>query len=95
MSFALILGSLIYGSMNKVEFREDNVFSYSSFTNPGSPFIKQMLVHRSMMSFFSYCCMLYSMLNLPENVAIALLMLQPFFVGLAAYTYQLEKIGPI
>jgi drug/metabolite transporter (DMT)-like permease len=35
------------------------------------------------------------MFHLPENVAIALLMLQPFFIGLAAYTYELEKIGTL
>lgn len=33
------------------------------------------------------------MANLPENVAIALLMLMPFFVGLAALTFEQELLS--
>lgn len=51
-----------------------------------------MLIHRSMMSILSYVCMLYSMDNLPENVFLALIMLLPFFVGLAALTMEAELL---
>lgn len=33
------------------------------------------------------------MQNLPENVAIALLMLMPFFVGIAALTFEQELLS--
>jgi drug/metabolite transporter (DMT)-like permease len=47
-----------------------------------------MLIHRSMMSVLNFLCTVYTMANLPENIAIALLMLMPFFIGLAAFTFE-------
>ena len=89
----MIIGSCLYGALNSVKFREDGIYSYSSFSLPGSPFVHQMLVHRSMMSVLSMFCTIYTMANLPENVAIALLMLMPFFVGLAALTFEQELLS--
>ena len=45
-----------------------------------------------MMSIFAYTCQLYAMAQLPENVFLALIMLLPFFVGLAALTFDQEKL---
>jgi hypothetical protein len=59
-SLALIIGSLIFGAFNKVSFRNDEIFSYSSFTLPGNPFIRQMLVHRSMMAILAFACVAHS-----------------------------------
>ena len=83
----MIVGSMIYGAINNVNFREDGIYSYSSFSLPGNPIVHHMLVHRSMMSTLSFLCTIYTIDNLQENVAIALLMLMPFFVGLAAFTF--------
>lgn len=89
----LIVGSCLYGAIHSVRFREDGIYSYSSFSLPGSPFVHQMLVHRSMMSILSFLCTIYTMANLPENIAIALLMLMPFFVGLSALTFEQELLS--
>lgn len=89
----LIVGSSLYGAIHSVKFREDGIYSYSSFSLPGSPMVHQMLVHRSMMSILSFLCAIYTMANLPENLAIALLMLMPFFVGLAALTFEQELLS--
>jgi drug/metabolite transporter (DMT)-like permease len=87
------MGSIMFGGLNKVGFREDGVYSYSSFSNPGSPFVHQMLVHRAMMSFLSLVCAIYSVISLPENVSLIILMLFPFFVGLAAFTFEKERLS--
>ena len=84
----LIFGSALYGAINGVRFRDDGIYSFSSFSLPGNPYIHQMLIHRSMMSILSFLCTIYTMTNLPENVAIALLMLMPSFVGLSALTFE-------
>ena len=89
-SIVMIIGSLIYGAINSVNFREDGIYSYSNFTLPGNPVVHQLLVHRSMMSTLQTLCAIYTLNNLQENVAIALLMLMPFFVGLAAFTFEQE-----
>ena len=89
----LIIGSALYGAINSVRFREDGIYSYASFSLPGNPYVHQMLIHRSMMSILSFLCTIYSMQNLPENVAIALLMLMPFFVGIAALTFEQELLS--
>lgn len=44
------------------------------------------------MSIFAFTCQLYAMANLPENVFLALLMLLPFFVAMAALTFDQEKL---
>jgi hypothetical protein len=52
-----------------------------------------MLVHRSMMSILSLVCAIYSVISLPENVSIIILMLFPFFVGLAANIFEKERLS--
>jgi len=44
------------------------------------------------MSIIAYTCGLYTMDNLPENVFLVLLMLLPFFVGMAALTLHDEML---
>ena len=91
-SLVLVAGSFIYGTIHSVKFHEDGLYSYSSFSMPGSPFVHKMLIHRSMMNILSFLCSIYTMANLPENVAIAILMLLPFFVGLAALAFEQELL---
>lgn len=45
-----------------------------------------------MMNTLSTLCAVYAMANLPENIAIPLLMLVPFFVGFAALTFEQELL---
>jgi drug/metabolite transporter (DMT)-like permease len=52
-----------------------------------------MLVHRAMMSFLSLVCAIYSVISLPESVSLIILMLFPFFVGLAAFTFEKERLS--
>ena len=52
-----------------------------------------MLVHRAMMSFLSIACAIYSVKNLPEKVSMAILMLFPFCVAIAAFTFDKEKLS--
>ena len=47
------------------------------------------------MAVLSYACVAYSMSQLPQAVAMALLMLFPFFVGIAAFTYEQELMSKV
>jgi drug/metabolite transporter (DMT)-like permease len=79
--------------MNKVYFKEDNIYSYSSFSNPGNPFVHRMLVHRSMMSLFSFICFIYSLKKLDINISLTIMSLLPFSIAIIAhFTFEKERI---
>lgn len=95
-SLMLMLCAFIFGSLNGVSFQDAKdrrrIYSFYSYSWPGTPFIHQMIIHRAMMSIISYALACYSLSLLPQDIAIPALMLMPFIVALAAQLLMKEEV---
>lgn len=84
-SLILIFCAFIFGTINGVSFQDPydkrRIYSFYSYSWPGNPWIHQMIIHRSMMSIFSWALLVYSVATLPLNICAPILMLKPFMIA--------------
>lgn len=93
-----MIGAFIFGSINGAHFHDHDdrrrIYSFYSYSYPGNPWVHQMIIHRAMMAIFSYTFSMYSLSLLPQNIAIPIILLLPFFIGaIAACTYPEETVA--
>lgn len=89
----MILGALVWGGLHSVKFREDQIYSYRSFSLPGNPYLHQMIIHRSMMALFSFVTAIFALNSLPYELSTAILFLFPLLMFILCFIFGAERIG--
>mmetsp|Transcript_37375 Transcript_37375/g.57268 ORF Transcript_37375/g.57268 Transcript_37375/m.57268 type:complete len:246 (-) Transcript_37375:355-1092(-) len=91
----MILAALFLGALDGVRFREDKIYAFDSFSYPGSPWVHQMIIHRSMMAVFQYGTWAYAFCTFHSSTGQALLLMQPFFIIVLSGIFEREKVSTL
>lgn len=95
-----MLGASMFGIVNGVKLQdpseERRIYSFYNYSWPGNPLVHQLILHRAMMALISYSFSVYSLSQLPSDLAVPFLMLLPYIIGtIAFFTLESERMTAI